>query len=535
MLEFWRAVGLDVSWKSTAVLAAVYAATLLLRRASASVRHMVWELALGSLLFLPALEVGLPAWRVSALPAGSAAVSEMRVVATADGTAAPSRRTQTQFPDRMAAAALAVWGAGALICLRRWKKGMNKVSQLRMQAERVVEDRACRLVRELAGQFRMRRQVALLRSAREIVPMAAGLQHPAVILPASSAHWTDERLRVVLVHEMAHIQRRDCLTQALAQLVSSLYWFNPLIWLALRRLRAERERACDDLVLSAGSRASDYAAHLLDLARSSETHDLSPSAICMSGASNLETRVQAILNPRLSRRAFTPIAGAAACLFAACLVLPLAAMRPQAGDARTVSGTVYDASGAVVPNASVILTNSDKSQKQTTTTDPAGQFAIGPLADGKYRVEVDAPGFIPGYRRFAIDGTRELHFDITVDLGSAEESVVVRGKGTPAPPPGKPHRIRVGGNVVPAKLLFQAKPQYPEDAKSRGVQGDVVLRAVISLEGTILSLNAVSSPDPQLTGAAMDAVRQWRYEPSLLNGKPVETATLITVNFQLEP
>jgi TonB family protein len=112
---------------------------------------------------------------------------------------------------------------------------------------------------------------------------------------------------------------------------------------------------------------------------------------------------------------------------------------------------------------------------------------------------------------------------------------VVRGKGTPAPPSAAPHRTRVGGNVVPAKLVYQAKPEYPDDAKSRGVEGDVVLLAVISKEGAVLSLTSVASPDPQLSGAAMKAVKQWRYQPSLLNGEPVETATAITVNFQLEP
>jgi protein TonB len=63
----------------------------------------------------------------------------------------------------------------------------------------------------------------------------------------------------------------------------------------------------------------------------------------------------------------------------------------------------------------------------------------------------------------------------------------------------------------------------------------VVLRAVVSLKGTILSLTSVSSPDPQLTEAAIKAVNEWRYQPSLLNGEPIETATTITVNFQLEP
>src|SRR5579864_7087748 len=306
----------------------------------------------------------------------------------------------------------------------------------------------------------------------------------------------------------------------------------------MRGLRVERERACDDLVLCAGNRASDYAAHLLDLARSLEPRELAASAITMASSSHVETRLRAILNPHQNRRALTHVSGAAACLIAACLVIPLAAMRPQTDRSRTVSGAVYDPEGAVVPEAQVILTDVNNGQKQTTATDPAGQFSIGPLADGAYRLEVNARGFKPAIRRLKVDGTNDLRVDILLDLGSVQETLTVRGKQSAAAAPAmpaQPHRVRVGGNVVPAKLVEQAKPEYPEDAKSRGMEGDVVLRAVILMDGSVGGLGSIASPDPSLTKAAMNAVRQWRYEPSLLNGKPMETVTTITVNFQLEP
>jgi hypothetical protein len=90
---------------------------------------------------------------------------------------------------------------------------------------------------------------------------------PAVLMPTGAADWPAGRQRVVLLHELAHVRRRDCQVQLVAHLALALHWFNPLAWWAVRRLRIEREHACDDHVLRSGARASDYADHLLQIAR----------------------------------------------------------------------------------------------------------------------------------------------------------------------------------------------------------------------------------------------------------------------------
>jgi TonB family protein len=251
----------------------------------------------------------------------------------------------------------------------------------------------------------------------------------------------------------------------------------------------------------------------------------------MAGA-HLEPRIRAILDPRINRRVLRRAWAAMACLAAAGLVLPLAAMRPQAPDAGVISGTVYDPAGARVPAASVVATRTDTGQKLTATTDQEGSFSLGPLPDGGvWQMTVEARGFAPK----TIGRVNKSHFDVTLDIGEMQESVVVHGRGTAAAAGAEPHRVRVGGNVVPAKLLYKVDPEYPDDARSQGIHGDVVLRAVVSLKGTVLSLTSISAPDPQLADAAIKAVREWRYQPSLLNGEPVETVTTITVNFELAP
>ena len=112
---------------------------------------------------------------------------------------------------------------------------------------------------------------------------------------------------------------------------------------------------------------------------------------------------------------------------------------------------------------------------------------------------------------------------------------VLSAAAPPPPPPPKPQapkRIRVGGQVESARLIFQPKPEYPPLAKMARIQGTVRLDAVISKDGTIQDLKVISG-HPLLVKAALDAVQRWRYQPTLLNGEAVEVATEIDVNFTL--
>jgi protein TonB len=106
---------------------------------------------------------------------------------------------------------------------------------------------------------------------------------------------------------------------------------------------------------------------------------------------------------------------------------------------------------------------------------------------------------------------------------------------TPAAVPkvAAPQRIRVSQGVTQGLKIHDVQPQYPQMAKIARVQGPVVLAAVIGKDGTIQGLHVLSSASPLLNQAALDAVKQWRYKPYILNGEPVEVDTTITVNFTL--
>ncbi len=224
-------------------------------------------------------------------------------------------------------------------------------------------------------------------------------------------------------------------------------------------------------------------------------------------------------------------------------------------NAGSVSGVVTDASGARVPNAIVTLSSRRPGFSQTVTTNNAGEYAFKGVPPGAYELKVVSPGFQVQFLQHVIVGpaqvpeeykgkpyrfeTRSPFIPVVLAVGTVAESVVVKAKAPPNLPaksqnPIAPTRLRVGGNVEAAKLITSRHPEYPEEARVKGIEGTVVLDAVISVEGAPLSLKVISSPEPALSDAATKAVREWRYKPTLLNGEPIEVVTTITVRFELE-
>jgi hypothetical protein len=184
------------------------------------------------------------------------------------------------------------------------------------------------------------------------MPIVCGVWRPAIVMPACAHEWPPERGRVVLLNGLAHVRRREGLTQAFARIVCAVYWFNPLTWIAARRLRAERERACDDFVLAAGTRGSEYAGHLLDIARTPGMRFslLATAGVPMAHRSQLEGRLMAILDPAV-RRSSTAYTRAAALAAMALISIPVAAVQPQEPAAAAPSHVVLAAPDTVTAAA----------------------------------------------------------------------------------------------------------------------------------------------------------------------------------------
>jgi TonB family protein len=376
------------------------------------------------------------------------------------------------------------------------------------------------------------------------MPMMWGILRPVIVLPAGAADWQPVRLHAVLLHELLHVQRLDLWAQAAAQAACCLYWFDPLVWMAARQLRKERERACDDAVLSRGLLASEYAGHLVDLVRTvAAKRTRWADAPAMAEASDLESRVRSLLDRNRNRRPLTR-RGAFAVAAVACAVLAalasVTAHAQQAVAARgALAGVVKDPSGAVVPNCKVTALSADGSSQEIARANVVGEYVFAAIPSGSYTLEFRAPGFAVAKVPVQVPDGKAARVDGMLEIGQITEAVTVMGARAAPKPAGPvanaaPKRIQVGGNVQASRLIAQVKPTYPDDLQQAGVEGTVVMRAVISKEGTVLNPMVVNTGvNPGLAMAAAAAVRQWTYQPTLLNGQPVEVLTTITIDFQL--
>lgn len=246
---------------------------------------------------------------------------------------------QSPDPQMISFLLLALWIAGAMVALGRLLAGHAHLWWMERHADPITDPTWLELARRVADQLRLAAPngggtarmsaIRMLRCRRPTMPVCWGVRRPLLLLPSDADSWTVERRRIVLLHELAHAKRGDCLTQALAQMAIAMHWFNPFVWLAVRHLRTERERACDDLVLASGAHAPDYADHLLDIARAFRTAGCpSWAAVAMARPSQLEGRLLAILDRHRDRRALTRPACAAAAVLTLAMVGTLAAMQP---------------------------------------------------------------------------------------------------------------------------------------------------------------------------------------------------------------
>ncbi len=386
----------SLALKATVLLLLAFVLGWVLRRSSAATRHVLWAFAAGTLLLLPLLEFLLPQLRLAVLPGaaplqvatdsptgierdagylpyvGEADYSSSMFGHESGGTEQilPEARSEAQLRESASAIAarpmpervvpafqadaegdffpeLPFWQVGILVS---WLTGTLFLLALVFGAQLRVacfvrrtspvppQNSLARQLADAAGFLGVFREIDLRLTASNAVPFTCGLFRSAIVLPEEAERWPEAKLRAVFLHELAHVKRRDCMTQLMAQVCAAFYWFHPLAWFLNRQMRIEREKACDDLVLSHGIHPSFYGETLLTVAASHAMAPAAPAnALAMARKSSLENRLLAILDGGRNRRGPTRAAltgGFALCGIIALPVamLELAARESSPGD-----------------------------------------------------------------------------------------------------------------------------------------------------------------------------------------------------------
>ncbi len=377
MAETWAELIVPMAIKGSVLLGLFGILCFLLRRASASARHLLWTLGLTGVLLLPVLSAGLPSWNVldfSRLAPVTNNVKETiapavltsspdQTIQLSGPTSSPSESntletgaSQQKTPGTIAegggmsvrslpvkAWIFLVWQAGALLILGSILTAAVRLWRIKRNARNLSEDGWSEHLGSLCLQLGIPRLPRLKRTPGDITPMTCGLRRTTILLPGECNHWTNEQRNQVLLHELAHIKRRDCSTQIAAQLACLIYWFNPLVWLAVRQMRIERERACDDQVLITGVKASSYAKNLLDLTCSLGSKNRTLAfGVGMARRSQISGRLLAVLDPKRRRLAPARCLTVIAAALTLAIVLPLAVLSPtvQAKESRLNKSTI---------------------------------------------------------------------------------------------------------------------------------------------------------------------------------------------------
>jgi beta-lactamase regulating signal transducer with metallopeptidase domain len=343
--------GADAALKSFILFLIGGAAVLILRHVSAATRHLILFYVLVGALLLPVLSLVLPSWpvwtfnlpgpthKVSADPSKATMfvvrslpvfrVNSAELFPPTQQLKSSNARVPTDDKLQMSETLVLVWISGFIICLSPLFGGMLSLFVLRRSSTQLSSGRAHEALQQAAVIMAFPGRIRLFESPKRSIPMTWGLLHPIIIIPKAAEEWSMDRLRLVFLHELAHLKRHDFLRKLFGHFTCSLYWFNPLAWFCFKGMLSEMEKACDDTVLRHGVKPADYADDLLQIAVHESGHSYALQAIAVIRPSTLGKRVMRILRTDLNRQATG--FGERAALFSALLLLllPLAMLRGQ--------------------------------------------------------------------------------------------------------------------------------------------------------------------------------------------------------------
>ena len=483
-----------VAIRSFAMLIITAAIAFALKRQSASVLHHVWTLGLVGCLLVPIVSIVSPAWQLAVLPADDVSVQTSSTTSLLRVATAPAINAQAgsewQHPPRdqsaitasnptsnvsndlasfesplasgdnlplpspepmvasseptsrnFAADAILVWlGVAACLVIRFLFQWLQVWRMLR-HCKPFHNERLDTVLGDVTQLLQTRRRPTVLSSPQATSPMVAGVFSTRLVLPEQAADWNTDRLRMVLLHESAHVARHDIFTQAIGGLACAVNWFNPLAWYAASQMRKLREIACDDMVVTRCQKPADYADVLLDVARSCR-QQVPGMTVAMARSNCVTDRVLAILDTSRNRSAlkrwpawmmasvFVALVGAFSVVqLTAMAQPPVAAPQTQSEETSSQGATkapdapavermmrvrVVDGDGKPIADASLLANIFDIERTgnfptKTYQTDQQGEVDVRlPNKLGLLRLWPSKPGYVPQFLNFGNGNQDEI-------------------------------------------------------------------------------------------------------------------------------
>jgi len=317
---------LEMTIKCAGIVSIVWLITAL-GRSSAALRHALWLAAFLALLSLPAFSILLPPLSFlsgsSGIFEGASSLYDVRAAVKSPPELSPGSSQVDGNPpgsplagrldgppasghsgtgsSRLYPFLLALWLAGLIASLSGLGRDYRSIRGWLADACCVTSGLWADIAAELERSGQIRRPIRILVSPRIPVPVTWGFIRPTVAIPLAAQTWPADRIRIALLHEVAHARRGDQITQLFARIIAAFYWFHPMVWYAFRRLRLEQEKACDDFVLNTGQRSSSYGRHLMEIAMNAR-HLNSAASLPVVQSSSLAARIRALVDEQSDRR-----------------------------------------------------------------------------------------------------------------------------------------------------------------------------------------------------------------------------------------
>lgn len=463
----------------------------------------------------------------------------------------------------LATVAIAVLAAGILARLVWMAIGLARLRRLRREGTAaILPDELGDLPRVIG----IRADVRWLETLGQ--PVTFGLRRPVVLLPATLRTLDISQQRTVIAHELFHVQRRDWLWVVVEELLRAVFWFHPAMWWLISRIQLAREQVVDELTVMATSDRRAYMEALLAFA------DRSPLAPVTAFARrrHLLKRMaliskEVVMSPK--RLAVSCAAMAAAIVLTgwyAASAFPLASLgvASDVAEAQTARPAPPPPPPAPPPSEGTVADDGrlPKLIHRVDPVYPAEGRAAAARGHLTMTLTIDAAGNVTEWRvrgmnvstskdvdaaamrditdaimRAATDAVQQWRYEPTGRTTVANAMIMIRPpedgqrtRVTVARQINPPNAVRVGGDVKPPTKIYNVNPSYPPVALQARVQGVVILEVVIDETGGVSDARVLRSI-PLLDQAAIDAVTQWKFTPTLLNGRAVPVIMVTTVNF----